>query len=102
MARYNWMANTKSYRLELQLNRNDEGIYKDVFVQTSILYTDADDKKVGAHVSDEIYYYVGFVQNIPNFEDLQWRLRLGYTQYLNEADKPFDNLDNRFELNYLF
>jgi hypothetical protein len=67
-----------------------------VFVQLSTLHTDADEAK---GYFDENYYYVGFVQNIPSFVDLQWRLRLGYadTKQVNA-----DSLDARFELNYLF
>ncbi len=96
MARYNWMANTKSYRIELTRGGNKKGIYTDLFIQASILHTDADESK-GYY--DENYYYVGFVQNIPSLVDLQWRLRLGY----NDTEKvDADSLDSRFELNYLF
>ena len=96
MARYNWMANTKSYRVELVRNANKKGVYTDMFIQMSILHTDADESK---GYFDENYYYVGFVQNIPALVDLQWRLRLGY----NDTDKvDADSLDGRFELNYLF
>ena len=99
MARYNWTANTQSYRLELTMNDNKAGIYKDVFVQTSVLYTNADEDKSG---KDEMYYYIGFIQNIPSILELQWRLRLGYAQYINSDDAEFNNLDTRFELNYTF
>ncbi len=96
MARYNWMANTKSYRIELTRGGNKKGIYTDLFIQASILHTDADESK-GYY--DENYYYVGFVQNIPSLVELQWRLRLGY----NDTEKvDSDSLDSRFELNYLF
>jgi len=96
MARYNWIANTKSYRAELSINGNKTGVYKDVFTQISFLHTDSDESK-GQY--DENYYYLGFVQNIPSLVDLQWRLRLGYTD-TKKADA--DSLDARFELNYLF
>ena len=97
MARYNWKANTQSYRLELVRNGNKKGIYENVFIQTSILYTDADEDKGN---KDELYYYIGFVQNIPSMVDLQWRLRLGYVDYID--DNEFNDLDARFEVNYLF
>jgi len=97
MARYNWKANTQSYRLELVANANKKGIYKDVFIQTSILYTDADEEKGN---KDEMYYYVGFIQNIPSILNAQWRLRLGYVDYID--DDEFNDLDARFEVNYLF
>lgn len=96
MARYNWTANTKSYRAELMINPNKKGVYKDVYMQLSFLHTDADEAK-GQY--DENYYYAGFVQNIPSFIDLQWRLRLGYAD-TKKVDA--DSLDGRFELNYLF
>ena len=96
MARYNWMANTKSYRVELTRNGNAKGIYTALFTQVSLLHTDADERK-GYY--DEDYYYAGFVQNVPGMVELQWRLRLGYT----DTDKrDADNLDARFEINYLF
>lgn len=96
MARYNWTANTKSYRAELNINQNKTGVYKDLFIQLSALHTDADETK---GYFDENYYYAGFVQNIPSFVDLQWRLRLGYAD-TKQVDA--DSLDARFELNYLF
>jgi hypothetical protein len=99
MARYNWHANTQSYRLELTRNANKIGIYENIFLQSSILYTNADEEKGG---KDEIYYYVGFVQNVPMLKALQWRFRAGYTQYLDSDDSAKNDLDTRFELNYLF
>lgn len=96
MARYNWKANTKSYRAELQVNANNTGVYRDLLIQASVLHTDADENK-GQY--DENYYYIGFIQNIPSFVDLQWRLRLGYTD-TKKADA--DSLDARLEFNYLF
>ena len=94
MARYNWQANTKSYRIEVVRNANKTGIYKNTFIQASILHTDADENK---GYFDENYYYIGFVQN--PLENLQWRFRLGY-QDTKKVDA--DGLDSRLELNYLF
>ena len=105
MARYNWFANTKSYRIQMTRNANKTGVYKDLFMELSLLYTDGDENKyvtisdVNLKYADQIYYYAGFVQNLPVLPDLQWRLRLGY----NDTDlEGWDNLDTRFELNYLF
>jgi len=100
MGRYNWRANTKSYRLEVVRSANAEGVYRDVFIQASILYTDGDDAKLG--INDELYYYIGFVQNIPSLVNLQWRLRLGYADYVDRSASDLNNLDSRFEINYLF
>jgi len=96
MARYNWIANTTSYRVQLERNFGQAGIYASTYMQASILVTDADETK-GAF--DENYYYIGFVQNIPSLVDMSWRLRLGY----NDTEHPkLDSLDSRFELNFLF
>ena len=100
MGRYNWRANTKSYRLELVRNANSKGVYKDTFIQASILYTEGDESKVG--ILDEFYYYIGFVQNLESLSDLQWRLRLGYADYRDSKYDKLNNLDARFEINYLF
>jgi len=102
MITYNWRANTKSYRFEVQKNANSKGIYEDLFIQASILYKDADDEKTGPFAKDKMFYYVGFVQNIPSIPSLQWRLRLGYSQFLDSEESDFNFLDGRFELNYLF
>ncbi|RLA69658.1 MAG: hypothetical protein DRG24_08145, partial [Epsilonproteobacteria bacterium] len=105
MARYNWFANTKSYRIQMTRNANKTGVYKDMFIELSLLYTDGDENKyvtigdVNLKYADQIYYYAGFVQNLPILPELQWRLRLGY----NDTDlEGWNNLDTRFELNYLF
>ncbi len=102
MGIYNWRANTQSYRIELKQNSNTNGIYKELFIQSSILYINGDEEKSGYHNQDKIYYYLGFVQNLKSLENLQWRLRLGYTQFLDTEDSDFNYLDSRFELNYLF
>ena len=96
MARYNWKANTTSYRIELTHGAARNGVYKDVFTQFSILHTDADERK---GQFDENYYYAGFVQNLPMMPALQWRLRLGYA---DTKKTDGDSFDGRFELNYLF
>lgn len=102
MGRFNWRANTTSYRIMLDKMSKVLGIYEDVYTQAAVLYTDGDDDKRGVHVQDELHYYLGLVQTIPTLLELQWRLRFGYTHYLDEDASQFDNLDARFEINYLF
>lgn len=101
MGIYNWRANTKSYRLELVHNNNKNSIYRDPFIQASVLYTDGDsDKKAG---NDYWYYYFGIIQNIPSFESLQYKLRLGYADLLHQSkSEDLSYLDARFEFNYMF
>ena len=96
MARYNWEANTKSYRIALQMNNDKKAHYHDTFIETSILYTDADENK---GEFDETYYYLGFLHTLKSVASLTWKLRLGYA----DTQKTLtDSLDSRFELNYLF
>ena len=112
MARYNWKANTKSYRAEFVRSTSDIGLYNDLFIQASVLYQDNDETKTSLQLDDSIYYYIGFMQNIASLDNMQWRYRLGYQQYLNTDSKQFtetgfndtdlNNLDTRFEINYFF
>jgi hypothetical protein len=99
MGMYNWRANVKSYRLELVKGANAKGIYTKPFMQTSVLYMDGDTSKAE---TDSIFYYAGIVQNIPNMQELQYRLRLGWRDFIGDSASVSDYLDARFELNYLF
>lgn len=100
MGIYNWIANTQSYRLEVVRNTNSAFVYKDILMQASVLYVDGDEDKSGG--KDELYYYLGLIQNVPSVPSLQWKLRLGYAQYMDSTDSDFNYLDSRFELNYMF
>ena len=112
MGRYNWKANTKSYRAEFVRCTSTDGIYKDVFVQASIMYQDNDETKSSLQVDDSLYYYAGFMKNVASLDNMQWRFRVGFQQYLNTnsktinnttfSDNDLNNLDTRFELNYFF
>lgn len=100
MARYNWRANTKSYRLELVRKTSDIGLYNDVFIQTSIMFQDDDYKKFDGNNLDSMYYYIGFIQNINFLDNAQWRFRVGYQDFVEISQ--INNVDTRFELNYFF
>ena len=105
MGIYNWFANTKSYRLELVKNATDTGLYDDLFIQTSVLYVNGDEEKFNTDnfkASDSMYYYIGFVQNAPSLPDFQYRLRLGYRDFIESASNVPNYLDSRLEFNYLF
>ncbi len=101
MGMYNWRANTQSYRVEVVRNANKTGIYKDMFIQASILYIDADDEKKSI-LDDSMFYYTGFVKNFEDAPELQLRLRLGYRDFIGNASIVSNYLDSRFEANYLF
>jgi len=101
MARYNWRANTKSYRAEFVKSSSDIGLYHDIFMQISLLYQDDDNKANALGINtDSLYYYAGFMQNIEFLDNAQWRYRVGYQDFIKSGS--LNNLDTRFELNYLF
>ena len=99
MGIYNWRANTKSYRLEILKGANSSGVYNSPFIQTSILYIDGDTNKLQ---SDSLYYYAGIVQNISSVPKLQYRVRVGYRDYVGDSSSISNYMDSRLEFNYLF
>ena len=100
MARYNWRANTKSYRLELVKNTSSVGLYSDTHIQASIMYQDDDINKYADIDTDSYYYYIGFMQNLDFLDNAQWRYRFGYQDFVSSTQ--VNNIDTRFELNYFF
>ena len=99
MGMYNWRANVKSYRLELVYGGNTKGIYTKPFIQTSVLYMDGDKSK---SETDSMFYYAGIVQNVPSVQELQYRVRLGWRDFIGDSSGVSDYLDARLEFNYLF
>lgn len=99
MGMYNWRANVKSYRIELVKGANSKGIYTTPFLQTSVLYMDGDTSKAE---TDSFYYYAGIIQNLPSAPQFQYRLRLGWRDFISSAAPVSNYLDSRFELDYLF
>lgn len=99
MGIYNWRANTKSYRIELIKGAKANYIYTSPFIQTSILYIDGDSSK---KATESMFYYFGIAQNIPSFEALQYKLRLGWRDFIGDTSYLSDYLDARLEFNYLF
>lgn len=99
MGIYNWRANTKSYRIELVKGANKTGIYKDGFIQTSVLYVEGDQAKSEA---DKMFYYFGYIRNLASYPEFQYRFRFGYNQYIRDSDAKSDFIDSRIELNYTF
>lgn len=99
MGMYNWRANTRSYRLELVKGANKSGIYTTPFIQTSVLYIDGDKDKAE---TDSMFYYFGIIQNLPSMQDLQYRFRLGYRDFIGDSSAVSNYIDSRLEFNYLF
>ena len=100
MGIYNWRANSQSYRIELVKGANSKGIYTTPFIQTSILYVNMDEKK--GILQDSMMYYIGLVQNLPSMQSLQYRVRLGYRDFIGAASDLSNYADIRLEFNYLF
>ncbi len=99
MGIYNWKANTKSYRAFISKGSNKSGDYKDALYIFSLLYLDEDTNK---GQEDSMYYYAGIVKNLQSYPELQYRVRLGYRDFYNDAYSSKDYLDTRLEFNYLF
>jgi len=99
MGMYNWRANTKSYRLELVKGANKTGVYKNAFIQTSILYIDGDIEKKG---TKSMFYYFGIVKNLASVPEFQYRFRLGYRDFIKDSSSVSNYIDSRLEFNYLF
>ncbi len=100
MGMYNWKADTKSYRLEVVKSANETGVYKDMFIQASVLYIDGDIEK--SSTADSMYYYAGFIKNLESAPELQYRIRLGYRDFVADSSAVSNYLDSRLEFNYLF
>jgi len=100
MGMYNWKANTKSYRLELVKGANKTGVYKNTFIQTSVLYIDGDIKK--SSLAESMFYYFGIVKNLESVPEFQYRLRLGYRDFIGDSTLLSNYVDSRLEFNYLF
>jgi len=99
MGVYNWRANVKSYRIELVKGAQQKGLYTHGFIQTSILYVDADQSK---NEFDKMVYYFGYIKNLQNNPQFQYRLRIGYNDFVGPSSGVSNYVDSRFELNYLF
>ena len=100
MGMYNWRADTKSYRVEVVKGANKTGIYKNMFIQASVLYIDGDIEK--SSTADSMFYYAGFIKNLDSMPEFQYRLRLGYRDFVGDSSSISNYLDSRLEFNYLF
>jgi len=100
MGIYNWKADTKSYRIEVVKGANKTGVYKNMFIQASVLYIDGDIKK--SSIADSMFYYAGIVKNLESFPEIQYRVRLGYRDFIGDSSAVSSYLDSRLEFNYLF
>jgi hypothetical protein len=85
---------------DLVKGANKTGVYKNSFIQTSVLYIDGDEAKSTAE--DSMFYYFAIVKNLESLPAFQYRLRLGYRDFIGDTSVVSNYLDSRLEFNYLF
>ena len=71
-----------------------------MFIQASVLYIDGDIKKSSS--ADSMFYYAGIIKNLDSMPELQYRVRLGYRDFVGDSSAVSSYLDSRLEFNYLF
>jgi len=98
MARYNWLANTKTVRLRGSYYFSGAGLADGLKTYASITHENYDDKKVFA--KDANVYYAGLIKDIQEVPNLSCRLRTEYVEQV--AGLTNDHAELRMELNYLF
>ncbi len=98
MARYNWIANTQSYRLRGTYDFGDANIISGLKTYLSFTHEDYDEKK-NAGLDANVYYF-GLIQDLQEVPNLSVRFRTEYVERL--ASSSDDHAEVRMELNYLF
>jgi len=94
MGRYNWIANTQTYRV---LGSYDFVNY-DLKTYLSFTHEDYDQQKVNG--DDANVYYLGLIKEIEEVPNLSFRFR---TEFVDQTIGSIDNYaEARAELNYLF
>ena len=98
MARYNWVANTKTYRLRYAYDFGKANIIDGLRTYASFTVEDYDEGKTTRNDAD--LYYLGAIQTIKSVPNLSARVRM---QHVNEKnDFSINHNELRMELNYLF
>lgn len=98
MARYNWIANTKTYRLRGAYDFSKADIIEGLRTYLSYTYENYDEAK--SLRNDAYLYYLGAIKEIESVPSLSARLRM---QYVDEQNSErIDHTEVRMELNYLF
>jgi len=98
MARYNWFANTETWRLRLAYNFGKANLVKGLRTFTSFTRENYDQDKVASLSNIVNIYYFGLIQDIN--PQTSFRLR---SEYVDERLNTLpDHGEVRLELNYLF
>ena len=96
MSRYNWLANTQTYRILGSYDFDKKGIK----TYLSFTHEDYDENKNDFVLNDADIYYFGLIKEIEEVPNLSLRFR---TEYVEQTLGNIDNYtEARAELNYLF
>lgn len=98
MARYNWVANTKTYRARYAYDFSKTNIIEGLRTYVSFTVEDYDESKTVRNDAD--LYYLGAIKKISSVPNLSARVRLQHVNEKNEDSVNHNEL--RMELNYLF
>jgi hypothetical protein len=98
MARYNWIANTETWRLRFAYDFNKANQVKGLRTFASFTRENYDSQKIASLANFTNVYYFGLIQNIT--PEASFRFRSSYVDERN-AELP-DHSEVRLELNYLF
>lgn len=98
MARYNWIANTQTYRLRGTYDFGKADVVKGLRTYLSFTRENYDEEKnIGL---DANIYYFGLIQELQEIPNLSLRFRTEYVERV--AASTDDHAEVRMELNYLF
>jgi hypothetical protein len=96
MARYNWFANTETFRARFAYDFNKKNQIKGLKVFTSFTRENYDTNKIVSNLVN--VYYFGLIQNITPQASFRFR-----SEWVDErVDTLIDHGEVRLELNYLF
>ncbi len=98
MARYNWIANTESFRLRSTYNFDKANIVKGLKTYLSFTHEDFDESKNEG--KDANVYYFGLIHDVQSVSNLSFRFRSEYVE--QTAVDTNNHAEMRLELNYLF
>ena len=98
MARYNWLANTETFRLRASYSFDKANIVKGLKTYLSFTHEDFDESKNEG--LDANVYYFGLIHDVQSVANLSFRFRSEYVQ--QTAADTNDHSEIRLELNYLF
>jgi hypothetical protein len=98
MARYNWLANTRSIQLKGAYDFGKANIIKGLKTYLSFTSENYDETKIT--LRDANVYYFGLIKDMEDVPNLSCRVRTEYVELTSVSTN--DSAELRVELNYLF